>query len=153
MPLFEALQFVSKTLGIYGLSKETKIIAAAKIYTAFDVLKLRALGADAISMRNRFTCSDKPYEKDGHLSNAFVLQVMERFRSDILNSTMNIIRSWGYTHIKDITLSSFFRSLDTLQSKKSDNDYDHEERDINEKRNYRLSQKRFAEIIPVQKFF
>ncbi|HEV8082013.1 MAG TPA: glutamate synthase-related protein [Chitinophagaceae bacterium] len=50
MPLFEALQFVSKTLEMYGLSKETKIIAASEIYTAFDVLKLRALGADAPSV-------------------------------------------------------------------------------------------------------
>lgn len=145
MPLFEALQFVSKTIEMYGLSKETKIIAAAEIYTAFDVLKLRALGADAISMRNRFNCGDKPYQKDGINATAFAQQSMERLRSDILNNTVNIMHAWGYIHIKDITLSSFFRSLDTLQSKKSDNDYDQAERDIAEKKNYRLPQKSFSE--------
>ncbi|HEV8082012.1 MAG TPA: hypothetical protein VGP55_02365 [Chitinophagaceae bacterium] len=74
-----------------------------------------------------------------------LLSKLEKLRTDILNSTMNVMKAWGYLHIKDITLSSFFRSLDTLQSEKSDNDYDQAERDIVEKKTYRLSQKRFSE--------
>ena len=145
MPLFEALQFVSKTLEIYGLSKEIKIIAASEIYTAFDVLKLRALGADAISMRNRFTRGDKHYQKDGINATAFAQQVMERLRKEILHSTMNVIKSWGYVHIKDITLSSFFRSLDSLQAKKENREFDQSGWDIAEKKDYRLSQNNFSE--------
>ncbi|MEO8416940.1 MAG: hypothetical protein ABI472_24975, partial [Ginsengibacter sp.] len=134
-----------KTLEIYGLSKETKIIAAAEIYTAFDVLKLRALGADAISMRNCLTRGDKPYQKDGINSTVFARQCMERLRSDVLNSTMNVMHAWGYKHIKDITLSSFFRSLDALQSKDGDRKDNQEIWNISEKKSYRLPQKSFSE--------
>lgn len=145
MPLFEALQFVAKTLEKYGLTKETKIIAAAEIHSAFDVLKLRAMGADAISMRNCLTRGDKPYQKDGINSTVFARQCIERLRSDILNSTMNVMKAWGYINIKDITLSSFFRSLDTLQSKEDNKNYDRAGWDIVEKKSYQLSQKSFSE--------
>ena len=141
MPLFEALQFVSKTLEMFGLSKEIKIIAAAEIYTAFDVLKLRALGADAISMRNCLTSGDKPYQKDSIGSTRFSQQSMERFRNKILNSTINIMQAWGYIHIKDITLSSFFRSLDSLQSKVVQEKNDQPEWGIAERKTYSLPQK------------
>ena len=141
MPLFEALQFVSKTLEMFGLSKEIKIIAAAEIYTAFDVLKLRALGADAISMRNCLTSGDKPYQKDSIGSTRFSQQSMERFRNKILNSTINIMQAWAYIHIKDITLSSFFRSLDSLQSKVVQEKNDQPEWGIAERKTYSLPQK------------
>ncbi len=141
MPLFEALQFVSKTLEMYGLSKETKIIAASEIHSAFDILKLRALGADAVSMRNRITRGEKPYQKNGIGSSAFARQCMERFRSEILNGTMNIMQSWGYINMKDVTLSSFFRSLDALYSKGVSHDHNQEEWDVSEKKSYRLPQK------------
>ncbi len=145
MPLFEALQFVSKTLEIYGLSKETKIIAASEIYTAFDVLRLRALGADAISMRNCLTSGDKPYRTDEFGFARFSRQCMERFRSKILNSTISTIQAWGYVNIKDITLSSFFRSLDALNTRDVNKEYDPEGWDVSERKTYRLSQKNFYE--------
>ncbi|MEO8111650.1 MAG: glutamate synthase-related protein [Ginsengibacter sp.] len=153
MPLFEALQFVSKTLEMYGLSKETKIIAAAEIYKGIDVLKLRALGADAISMRNSFIRGDKPYQNEGINSTAFAMQVMQRLRNDILNSTMNLIKSWGYIHIKDITLSSFFRSVESFDESEGNREQEKAGRNINEKRNYRLPHKAFLKRTPVQKFF
>ena len=115
MLLYEALLFVSKTLEMYGLNKEIKIIAATEIYTALDVLKLHALGADAISMQNCLTRSDKYYETDGVQSTAFSQQCMERLRTELLNGAMNIMQSWGYKNIKDITLSTFFRNMDALE--------------------------------------
>ena len=145
MPLFEALQFVAKTLETYGLSKEIKIIAASEIHTAFDVLKLRALGADAISMRNCLMRGSKPYQKDDINAITFARQSMERLRNEILNSTMNVMQAWGYIHIKDITLSSFFRSLDVLQRKEDNKDNGRAAWNIVEKKNYRLSQKGFYE--------
>jgi hypothetical protein len=141
MPLYEALEFVSKTLETYGLSKEIKIIAASEIYTAFDVLKLRALGADAISMRNCLASDDKLYQIDGIGSTRFSQQYMERFRSEILNSTIDIMHAWGYINIKDITLSSFFRSLDALNPKDANSEYHQEGWDISERKPYQLSQK------------
>jgi glutamate synthase domain-containing protein 2 len=47
MPLYEALAFVKQTLTEYGFSKQIKIIAAGKIITGFDVLKVLSLGASA----------------------------------------------------------------------------------------------------------
>ncbi|MEP6949695.1 MAG: glutamate synthase-related protein, partial [Ginsengibacter sp.] len=145
MPLFEALQFVAKTLEIYGISKETKIIAASEIHTAFDILKLRALGADALSMRNRLIRSAKPYQKGDINETAFARQSMERLRNEILNSTMDVMQAWGYKHIKDITLSSFFRILDALQMKEDHKGNGRAGRDIVEKKNHRLSQKSLYE--------
>ncbi|MEO8416716.1 MAG: glutamate synthase-related protein [Ginsengibacter sp.] len=137
MPLFEALLFVSKTLEQFGLSKEIKIIAASEIYSAFDVLKLCALGANAVSMRNFPTSGDKLYQTAGIGSTRFSPQNMERFRNEILNNTIDIMQAWGYINIKDITLSSFFRNLDALNSKDVDTGYDGW--DISERKTYQLS--------------
>jgi glutamate synthase domain-containing protein 2 len=47
MPLYDALAFVTKTLDFYNLRDHVKVIAAGKIITGFDVLKVLALGASA----------------------------------------------------------------------------------------------------------
>ncbi|WP_201767591.1 FMN-binding glutamate synthase family protein, partial [Sediminibacterium sp. C3] len=46
MPLMEALSFVSTTLTKMGLKKHIRLIAAGKIITGFDILKVISLGAD-----------------------------------------------------------------------------------------------------------
>jgi hypothetical protein len=56
-----------------------------------------------------------------------------------------IYQGWGYKHIKDITLSSFFRSLDVLQPKDGDRKDKQEIWNISEKKSYRLPQKSFSE--------
>ncbi|MEO8569880.1 MAG: glutamate synthase-related protein [Ginsengibacter sp.] len=124
MLLYEALLFVSKTLEMYGLSKEIKIIAATEIYTALDVLKLHALGADAISIQNRLTRSDRYYETDDVQTTTFSQQCIERLRTDLINGAVNIMQSWGYKNIKEVTLSSFFRNMDALQPEDSFKIYD-----------------------------
>lgn len=47
MPLYDALSFVTRTLDFYNLREHIKVIAAGKIITGFDVLKVLALGASA----------------------------------------------------------------------------------------------------------
>jgi len=47
MPLYDALAFVKQTLDSFGLSREVKIIAAGKIITGFDILKVLSMGASA----------------------------------------------------------------------------------------------------------
>ena len=47
MPLYEALAFARQSLDHFGLSEHVKIIAAGKIITGFDLLKVVALGASA----------------------------------------------------------------------------------------------------------
>lgn len=47
MPLYDALAFVKQCLDAYELSEHIKIIAAGKIITGFDILKVISLGASA----------------------------------------------------------------------------------------------------------
>jgi glutamate synthase domain-containing protein 2 len=47
MPLYDALAFVKQTLDAYNLSAHIKILAAGKIITGFDILKVLSLGASA----------------------------------------------------------------------------------------------------------
>ncbi|HEY8688501.1 MAG TPA: glutamate synthase-related protein [Chitinophagaceae bacterium] len=103
MILYEALLFVSKTLEVYGLGKDIKIIAASEIYSPFDVLRLIALGADAVSFQNH-----------GVSSTVFPGESLEQLRGEILNSTLDIMEILGYTNVRDITLPAFLRDLDTL---------------------------------------
>lgn len=117
MPLYEALLFVSKTLEMYGLEKEIKIIAVTAVNSAFDVLKLQALGADAISMKNyaeavamQTGTSSKKYINDLH--------------NKIIRNTAEIMKACGFINLKDITLPSLLRRLDSLQSKAFSKIYD-----------------------------
>ncbi len=56
-PLFDGLAFVKKTLKKYNLEHQIKIIASGKAIDAFDIIKLKALGADAIGMARSFMLS------------------------------------------------------------------------------------------------
>jgi glutamate synthase domain-containing protein 2 len=47
MPLYDALAFVKQTLDSHHLSGHIRIIAAGKILTGFDILKVLSLGASA----------------------------------------------------------------------------------------------------------
>ncbi len=47
MPLYDALAFVKQTLDAYNLSEHIKVLAAGKIITGFDILKVLSLGASA----------------------------------------------------------------------------------------------------------
>ncbi|MEO8711552.1 MAG: glutamate synthase-related protein, partial [Parafilimonas sp.] len=107
MSLYEGLLFVSKTLEMYGLEKQVKIIAATSIYTAFDVLKLHALGADAIRMQN-CTLADDDKENQP-------FEYTDNLRNKIIRNTTEIMKACGYTNFKDITLTSLLQRFDFLQ--------------------------------------
>ncbi len=145
MPLYEALLFVSKTLDTYGLNEKIKIIAAAEIYSPFDVLRLFALGADAVSFQNHVTRSDGHYESDNMQSTEFSRRSMEQLRTEILGSTMNIMQAWGYKNTGDITLATFFRNLDPLYSKGFYRKHDHKIANNSEKRSFSIVGKGFHE--------
>ena len=110
LPLYEALLFVSKTLEMYGLENEIKIIAVSPVTTAFDVLKLHALGADALRLKNFATANNIQ-------TNASPAVYIQKSRSKIIRSTMEIMRACGYVNMQEITLPSLLRKLDSLQSK------------------------------------
>jgi hypothetical protein len=109
LPLYEALLFVSKTLEMYGLENEIKIIAVSRVNTAFDVLKLHALGADALRVQN-FA------KADNIQTNASPVVYLQQSRNKIIRSTMEIMKACGYINMQEITLPSLLRKLDSLQS-------------------------------------
>ncbi len=56
-PLLDGLAFVYKTLVKYKLKEQIKIIASGKAIDAFDIVKLMAMGADAVGMARSFMLS------------------------------------------------------------------------------------------------
>jgi hypothetical protein len=123
MPLYEALLFASKALEIYGLTKEIKIIAVTQIYTALDVLKLVALGADAIIMQNNLLiCNNK---KMINASPTAFLEDYFQLRNKILRSTIDLMNSFGYINAKEITLSFLLHRLNDLEPMNTDINRDH----------------------------
>ncbi len=145
MPLYEALLFVSKTLEIYGLNKKIKIIAAAEIYSPFDVLRLFALGADAVSFQNHIISSHRYYKTDNIQSSNFSRRSTEQLRTELLDGTMNIMQAWGYKNAGDITLATFFRNLDPLYSKGFYKTHDQKIANSSEQRSFSIVGKAFHE--------
>jgi glutamate synthase domain-containing protein 2 len=56
-PIYDGLPFITKTLKKYELKEQIKINASGKAVSGFDVLKLLALGADAVGMARSFMLS------------------------------------------------------------------------------------------------
>ena len=111
MPLYEALLFVSKTLQTYGLEKHIKIIASANIVSAFDVLKILALGADMVYSAMP-GCSVNSYEKSRLIK---PMQDAVEFHNNIMSNIVTIMEACGFKSVYDLTLPNFFRKLDELQ--------------------------------------
>ena len=123
MPFYEALLFASKALDIYGLTKEIKIMAASKIYTALDALKLVALGADAIIMQNNLLSGNNK-KMTNTPATAFSSDYCQ-LRNEILRSTIDLMNSFGYINVKEITLSSLLQRLNNLEPINADIDRQH----------------------------
>jgi hypothetical protein len=116
MPLYEALLFVSQTLQVYGLETKIKIIASGKIISCFDILRVLALGANAV-------CTEMPgyNTNDGRTFSLYQGQNLNDFRNDLLKSTVHAMKVYGFMNVSDITLSEVFRKLDMLPLKGSEN--------------------------------
>lgn len=56
-PLIEGLVFINNLLKKYNLRHQIKIIASGKVIDAFDIVKLKAIGADAVGMARSFMLS------------------------------------------------------------------------------------------------
>jgi hypothetical protein len=111
MPLYEALLFVSQTLQVYALEKKIKIIAHGKIISCFDILKVLALGADAV-------CTEMPgYSTiDRKTSSLYRGQNVNDFYDNLMKATAQAMEICGFKNVGDITLSKLFRRLDILHS-------------------------------------
>ena len=111
MPLYEALLFVSKTLQTYGLEKHIKIIASANIVSAFDVLKILALGADMVYSAMP-GCSVNYYDNSRLIK---PIQDAVEFQNNIMSNIVTMMEACGFKSVYDLTLSNFLRKLDELQ--------------------------------------
>lgn len=117
MSLYEALLFVSKTLQVYGIDKEIKIIAAADIVSGFDLLKLLALGANAV-------CSEMPgyrvIKQQGNDLNQISMYKSEDitdFHRNILDATARLMEANKLSSPADITIAKLLHRLDLFFSK------------------------------------
>ena len=122
MPLYDALLFVSKTIESYGLNKEIKIIASANIRSGFEVLKLFALGANAICVQYTPFQVNK-FGIDNSIQSNSLTHTLYSLHCELTRNTIAIMKTCGYKNINDITLSSFFRCMNIFESKRSDEIY------------------------------
>jgi hypothetical protein len=111
MPLYEALLFASKTLQTYGLEKHIKIIASANVVSAFDVLKILALGADMVYSAMP-GCSINYYGRSRLIK---PIEDAVEFQHNILSNIVTIMEACAFRSVHDLTLPNFLRKLHELQ--------------------------------------
>ncbi|RYD56248.1 MAG: FMN-binding glutamate synthase family protein [Sphingobacteriales bacterium] len=136
MPLYEALAFVTQTLELFNLKKEIKIIAAGRIITAFDILKVLALGADlcysARGMMLSMGCIQALKCDSGECPVGIATQNrslykglsltdkrarVASFHENTIHAVVEMMEACGFRSLKDVQASRFFRKVDTLRTR------------------------------------
>lgn len=127
-PLLEGLSFVYKTLGKYNLKKQVKIIASGKAVDAFDVVKLIAMGADAVGMARSFmlslgciqarecnldTCPVGVATQDEELVEALVVADknirVKNYHAKTIVALKEFVSAMGKKSIKEVSPKDIFR--------------------------------------------
>lgn len=136
MPLYDALSFAAKTLQVYGLQDQVKLIAAGKIITGFDILKVLALGASAcyssrgmmfsLGCIQALQCNSDRCPVGVATQNPALYKGIDvsdkrdrvaSFHNNTIKATVELMEACGFKDLDEITLSSFFRRLDTFKTK------------------------------------
>ncbi|WP_207515158.1 FMN-binding glutamate synthase family protein [Longitalea luteola] len=131
MPLYEALAFVKQTLDEKKLSQHIKLIAAGKIITGFDVLKVLSLGASACysarGMMFALGCIQALVCDSGKCPVGVATQDPTRykgldpqdksvrvfnFHANTIKATRELMEACGFTEIRKIQPSKLFRKID-----------------------------------------
>lgn len=127
-PLIEGLVFVNKLLIQYKLKDQIKIIASGKAIDAFDIVKLLALGADAIGMARSFmmslgciqarecnldTCPVGVATQDEDLVEALVVEEknirVKNYHQKTITAVKEMIAAIGLDSISEIKANQIFR--------------------------------------------
>ncbi len=135
MPLYEALSFAAKTLRLYGLKTKIKLIAAGKIISGFDILKLIALGASscysARGMMFSLGCIQALQCDSGRCPVGVATQDatlykgldvadkrvrVANFHGNTIKATIELMEAAGFKTMDDINVANFFRKLDTTNT-------------------------------------
>ena len=128
MPLFDAIAFARKTLDHYGLP--TRIIASGKVVTAFDILRVMALGASACysarGMMMSLGCiqalqcdsgkcpvgiatQDKRLYRGIDISDKRVR--VFNFHQNTMKAVAELMEACGFRSLTDVTAKSFHRRI------------------------------------------
>ncbi|MDP5107069.1 MAG: FMN-binding glutamate synthase family protein [Polaribacter sp.] len=144
-PLVEGLVFVNQLLIKYNLKNQIKMIASGKAIDAFDIVKILALGADAIGMARSFmlslgciqarecnldTCPVGVATQDEDLVKALVVakknERVKNYHNETIKAVKEVVAAMGIDSIADLKANQVFRrrkeeeivSLETIYYKK-----------------------------------
>lgn len=136
VPLYDALAFASQTLQTFGFSKHIKLIAAGKIITAFDILKVLSLGASACysarGMMFSLGCIQALQCDSGHCPVGVATQNpslykglavtdkrvrVANFHRNTIKAAIEMMEACGFRTLADIRPARFARRVDGLQYK------------------------------------
>lgn len=118
MSLYDALLFVSKMLQVYGIDKKTKIIASAYIVSGFDLLKLLALGANAVySEMPGYRIINRNGDDINQVS-VYNTRDVSEFHENILDATARLMETNRLNSTTDITIAKLLQRIDLFFSKK-----------------------------------
>lgn len=131
MPLTEGLVHICNRLSEFRLNKKIKVIAAGKIFTAFDVIRALAIGADACySARgmmlamgciqalicNQNKCPSGIATQDPELVRGLVVEEkykrVANFHAATLESVAEMLSAMGVRHLEDISRKHIYRRVE-----------------------------------------
>ena len=136
MPLYDALSFAYQTIRTFGFTKHVKLIAAGKIITAFDILKVLSLGASACysarGMMFALGCVQALKCDSGHCPVGVATQDPSLYKGlsvtdkrvrvasyhrNTIKATIEMMEACGFRTLADIHPSKFITKIDAHQSK------------------------------------
>ena len=136
MPGIDALVFVRNCLVGFGLKDKIKLLCSGKMTTSFDMLKLLALGADAVySARammmalgciqalkcNTNTCPTGVATQDPHLAHGLVVKDkrtrVKNFHALTIHNLLSLVESMGLEKVQDLKPHHILRRLSLSEIK------------------------------------
>lgn len=136
MPLYDALAFVHQTLRHYQLSDHVRVIAAGKIITGFDLLKVLSLGASAaysargmmmaLGCIQALVCDSGKCPVGVATQNPSLYQGLHpadkrvrvaSFHAKTIEATKELMEACGFRSIEAVHPSKFFRRINEHQTK------------------------------------
>lgn len=142
MPLYDALAAAHRMLKAYGVRENTKIIAAGRIITGFDMIRVLALGADlcysargmmfALGCIQALQCDsgkcpvgvatqEKSLYKGLDVNDKKVR--VANFHSNTLKSMVELMEAGGFEKPEDIKAEKLYRRVTTTRIKTFDELY------------------------------
>ena len=136
MPLYDALAFARECLEARGLTEHIRLIAAGKIITGFDLLKVLSLGASAcysargmmlsLGCIQALTCDSgkcpvgiatQDYRKYKALDPSDKMVRVANFHGNTVKAIREIMEACGIQDINSVPAGKFFRRINEQETK------------------------------------